>query len=178
MRFAAKPFRCVSAGPKRSPEELSKNSAIAAVAVSGLRKILGELDPVNAGHVEINDAEVERLTNFTCCPGERQGLVAVDRLHRLDPPGVQLSAQDEAVRRIVVDDQGSLAGQAMRDVPSRAVASATFERSQGEFEPERRTRPRSAHEAEVPTHQVDELPTDRKAETGAAESPGRRGVGL
>ena len=58
VRLAAKPRRWDSAAPSRSPEELSKNSVIVAVAGSAF-KIVRQLDAVHAGHVEVDHAEVE-----------------------------------------------------------------------------------------------------------------------
>ena len=130
---------------------------VAAVAGSALM-LRGQLDAVHAGHVQVDDAEVERR----CRSAAAVAASSTARSRRAastdcDAPGAELLAQDLAVGGVVVDDQ-------------RALPRAGRHRSRALSERGRRVRTRSDSsnqnvlpsagalvEPESAAHQLDEL---------------------
>ena len=71
---------------------------------------MGELDAVHAGHVHVEDRQVElvaALDRRERLGRRRDGLAA-------EPPRVGLQVEDAPVDRVVVDDEHALAGQLAR----------------------------------------------------------------
>ena len=136
----------------------------------------GELQPGHPGHRHVEQGEIEAGSALGGVAQGTEGLVPGFGLAALGPGRPQELAQDDAVGRVVVDDQdsGSRQTRLLATVGKRLVLGCL----ESGGEPEGRPFARLAGDAELAVHHGDELLGDRQAEPGAAEPAGDRAVGL
>ena len=134
-----------------------------------------KLQSVHLRHMHIEHRNAVRVTLGHRLQ-HRQRLRPARRAVGADPFRAHLLAQDIAIGGVVIDDQHMQAAQAAprRLRPGLAYGNA-LERQD---EPERRTLPQAALHVDFPTHQLDQLPADRKTQPGAAVAPGGAGIAL
>ena len=135
---------------------------------------LGQLDPVEVRHVEVEDREVEPLARAR--PGER--LQRRPRVRGDHPPARDLGPDDPAVRLVVVDDEDAAAGELLGRDGRCGHDAGRLVGAEPEVERGALALDAGAVRGQRPVHQLGEPAADREPEARAAIAARDRRVHL
>ena len=143
------------------------------MAWAGLDR-LRELKPVHLGHVQVENGQIESVADrlIECL----QGLAAAGRASIVHRPSLDLVGQDLAIGGIVIDDENAQPVEALGQADRQAGIWILL--AERQFEPEQRSLPGPAMQADLPVHGFDQTLGDGQTEAAATETAGSRTVGL
>ena len=134
-----------------------------------------QLQPVHVRHVQVEHHNLVGVAALRSRTHELECAHGVGRLVGAHPPGPELLPQDQAVRGVVVDDQGPQRIE-LGNLHVRVLLPILL--AQRNLDPEGASPVDHALHAHRAPHQLHELLDDRQPEAGAAEPARRRRVGL
>ena len=165
------------AGPARlgqtCPIDVSRSSGRALVAVAA--DLARQLEAVHLGHLHVEHGDVERIAAADAGERVRSGRSTASTSI---PHALRLRSDDLAVRRVVVDDQQTLAREPEPSVAVGRGVPRARRLLRDDLEVEGRALALLALHPERAAHQLRQALRDRKAQPGAAVAPCRRGVHL
>ncbi len=140
-------------------------------------QIARRLDPVHPGHPPVHQHDVEALAALLRLAEDHNRRRPVRRrLDRGEPKPLQRVEQDGPRDGVVLDHQDPDVGRV--DLARQVAAGPGAGVADQDGEGERAALAENALHRDLTAHQLDELPADRQAQSGAAEAPGGRTVGL